>query len=435
MVKIQKKTWLAIILISLCGQIAWTVENMLFNVFIQQEFNATLNDIALMVSASALVATLTTLLIGALSDKIGKRKLFISFGYIAWGLSIMAFALLKLEKIHEVFYPKSSLLIQAASLGIALTIIFDCVMTLFGSSANDACFNAWLTDITSEGNRGKVEGINSAMPLIAVLFVFGFNMLIEQSSAHWQILFLSIGALAIIVGIISIFLIKDKDDLKSEGTYFKNIFYGFKISVIKENKVLYIVLLGFLIFSTSVQVFMPYLILYFTNALALENYVLIFAPGIILASVFTFFYGKLIDKLGFFKTTFISIVIYLLGLIVLTIFSNIALVFIGTTLVLSGFLSLTACFNSEIRNNTPITNVGMFQGIRIVVQVLIPMLIGPWIGSLLSGNTKEGAFGVIGDEYTPSRLIFLGALVVALFIFIIIFIYKKMHKENNTSSC
>ena len=45
-------------------------------------------------------------------------------------------------------------LASAASVGVSLTIIMDCVMTFFGSAANDACFNAWLTDSTNETNRG-----------------------------------------------------------------------------------------------------------------------------------------------------------------------------------------------------------------------------------------------------------------------------------------
>jgi MFS family permease len=43
-----------------------------------------------MVAASAVAATLTTVFIGALSDKIGKRKVFICGGYILWGISIFA---------------------------------------------------------------------------------------------------------------------------------------------------------------------------------------------------------------------------------------------------------------------------------------------------------------------------------------------------------
>jgi hypothetical protein len=39
--KLSKKLWFSILLFSLFGQIAWVVENMYFNVFIFQEFQAT----------------------------------------------------------------------------------------------------------------------------------------------------------------------------------------------------------------------------------------------------------------------------------------------------------------------------------------------------------------------------------------------------------
>ena len=72
--KKTKRFWIALVLFSLIGQIAWVVENMYFNVFIYKMFRAGAEDIALMVSASAVSATVTTLFMGALSDRIGKRK-------------------------------------------------------------------------------------------------------------------------------------------------------------------------------------------------------------------------------------------------------------------------------------------------------------------------------------------------------------------------
>ena len=246
-----RKTWLSIVLFSLCGQVAWTIENMLFNVFINEEFGAGTNTIALMVSASAVAATLTTLFMGALSDKIGKRKLFICGGYILWGLSIMGFALLNVETLNSIFGQT----VSAVSLGIGLTIGFDCLMTFFGSTANDAAFNAWMTDISDSSNRGKVEGVNSAMPLIAVLVVFGGKMLVEGNDNKWTIIFLTIGIIVLLVGIIGMFTIKEPQlEVKNES-YFKNIFYGFRPSVIKQNKLLYIFLLGICIFSIAVQIF------------------------------------------------------------------------------------------------------------------------------------------------------------------------------------
>ena len=93
----SKRFWIALFIFSLIGQIAWVVENMYFNVFIYHMFNASQGDIALMVQASAVAATVTTLFIGALSDRLGKRKAFITVGYILWGISILAFAALRID--------------------------------------------------------------------------------------------------------------------------------------------------------------------------------------------------------------------------------------------------------------------------------------------------------------------------------------------------
>jgi MFS family permease len=289
-----------------------------------------------------------------------------------------------------------------------------------------------MTDTTDTTNRGKVEGVNSAMPLIAILVVFGGKMLVEGSPHEWTIIFLTIGIIILLVGILGIFIIKEPQlEVKNEP-YFKNIFYGFRPSIIKKNSLLYIFLLGMCIFSISIQVFMPYLILYFTNTLQLENYVLIFAPAIILAAAFTVFYGKLIDKYGFIKTSIISLSIYLVGLILLGLLTNIVFVFIGTLFMMMGYLSLGACFNASIRDYTPEDKVGLFQGIRIFVSVLIPMLVGPWIGSILSGNTSEGFLGVAGDAYTPSSLIFIAGCVIGLLTFGVIYLVSLKKKgESN----
>ena len=123
--KKSPKFYLALIIFSLVGQVAWVVENMYLNVFIYKMFNASAESISAMVAASAIAATVMTLLIGALSDKIGKRKLFICGGYILWGISIWSFAAIRMDVINALFPAVAS----AASLGVTLVIITDCVMT------------------------------------------------------------------------------------------------------------------------------------------------------------------------------------------------------------------------------------------------------------------------------------------------------------------
>jgi MFS family permease len=418
----RNRFWIALIVFSLMGQIAWVVENMYFNVFIYHMFHATENDIALMVQASAVAATLTTLFIGALSDRLGKRKAFITFGYIAWGVSILLFAALRVDWIEQLFPAAAGKTAKAASIGIALVIAFDCLMTFFGSTANDACFNAWLTDSTDETNRGKAEGVNAMMPLLAILVVFGGTMWAEKdNAAHWTILFLIIGGIVLVTGILGFFLIDEPErrDAPQDG-YLRTLFYGFRPRVIRENPDLYLTLLGFTVFGISIQVFMPYLILYYTEALHLDNYVLVMAPAIVLAAVATVLYGRVYDRIGYRKSLVPSLAVLLLGYAVLFLFNGVALVFAGSLLMMCGYLCGMAVFGARIRDCTPDGMAGRFQGLRIIGQVLIPGMIGPEIGKLV----LAGAQKVTNDDGTlsfiPNANIFLWAGIVLLPIAVLI---------------
>ena len=423
------KFFAALVIFSLTGQVAWVVENMYFNVFIYEMFSASAQAISLMVAASAIAATLTTIIIGALSDKIGKRKLFICGGYILWGLSIGAFSLIRLD-ILQPLVPAG---ISAASVGISLVIILDCVMTFFGSSANDAAFNAWLTDSTDSSNRGAAEGINAMMPLVAILVVFGGFMAFDLSkSDSWTIIFLVIGAAVLVIGVLGIFLIHDETEKSEENqNYFKNIIYGFRPSVIKENKTLYVTFAAFSIFGISIQVFMPYLILYYSVSLKMDDYVLIMAPAIIVASVVTALYGRLYDKIGFNRSALPSIAILMLGYVILFFFKNTALVFVGSLLMMSGYLAGMAVFGAFIRDNTPQNKAGMFQGLRIVSQVLIPGIIGPYIGAFVLRNAEkvENSDGTF--SFIPNQNIFLAAFIVAILVCITLFAISKIKNKEN----
>ena len=77
---------------------------------------------------------------------------------------------------------------------------------------------------------------------------------------------------------------------------------------------------------------------------------------------------------------------------------------------------LSACLQGLIRDHTPAHKAGQFQGIRILFQVLLPMVTGPYIGSAVirhGGETYE-ELGVMKEVPTPE--IFIAAALVLLLI-------------------
>ena len=427
--KLGKRFWASMLIFGLVGQVAWVVENMYFNVFIYKMFHATAAEISLMVSASSVAATVTTILMGALSDRVGRRKLFICLGYLLWGVSILSFALIRVD----VLTPIAGSVAGACSLGISLVIVMDCVMTFFGSAANDAAYNAWLTDRGDETNRGRIEGFNSMMPLVSILVVFGGFMGFNLDKAEsWTAIYLIIGGVVLLIGVLGFFLIDDAPDkVDTTGSYWGKVFYSFRPSVIAGNKLLYAVLGCFAIFGISIQSYMPYLILYYEQSLGMKDYVLVMAPAIIIAAIVTAFYGRVYDSKGFQASVTTSVTALMAGYIVLYFTRSTIPVFIGSLLMMIGYMTSMAVFGAMIRDRIPAQKAGQFQGVRIIGQVLIPGLLGPTLGAAILRNADTIVNSDGTTSFLPHKGIWVGALGVALVLWVALaFVFRAAKKKQ-----
>ena len=304
--KISIRSWLSFIIIGLAGQLAWAVENMYLNQFIfylDQEGDSYLSLISITVACSAIMACLTTILMGALSDKLGKRKVFIVGGYLLWGISTALFGLIDVNNIHTLFP-----LANAGFVSGVFVIVLDCIMTFFGSTANDACFNSYVTREVNDRDRGKVEGVLSILPLIAMLIIFvGLNGLTTEASGYrWDLFFYIVGGLVLVVGLISVFLIpKEKEEKSDNEGYIRILTNGFKVQTIKDNKLLYLVLIAYFIYGVAIQVYFPYLMVYVEYTCNISNtgeggfltpFAIVMAIALLIGSLLSVIIGFISDK-------------------------------------------------------------------------------------------------------------------------------------------
>ena len=414
---LSRKSWATIIIFGLIGQIAWAIENNEFNLFLFNYIGGTTTDIARMVAWSAGVATITTLVMGTISDRLRHRKLFLCAGYILWGLSVMAFAWISRDNVSK--FVSAEKAVSAAAL---LVIIMDCIMTFFGSTANDASFNSWVTESTDETNRTKVEGVLNAFPLLSMLIVVGAsNVIIEQTG--WPVYFIAVGILVIMCGIAGLFFVEETETVQAENEPFlRSLAYGFRPSVIRQNPLFYTALAALCLYNTATQIFMPYLFIYLNKTLGFDTmtYSLVMAIIVLTASVFAIVLGGKVDLMGRRKMLYLSTAVYSAGLLLAGIVKSPVLFTIIGSVMMGGFVMISIILMSTIRDHTPLEHVGMFQGIRLLAYVLIPMIIGPYIGDLIIHMSDAGTYiNEYGETVSlPVAGVFFAAAAACLLIMI-----------------
>lgn len=457
--KLGIRKWLIFIIVGIAGQFAWCVENMYLNSYIAylnfqapsgEKFDYSLM-IALTTAFSAIVATLTTLIMGTLTDKINKRKIFISVGYIIWGVATASFGLVNVNNANAII-PVS----MSASSAAIMVIVIDCVMTFFGSTSNDAAFNSYLTINTPEEKRAKVEGVMSILPLIAMLIIFvGLNSLTTKDAGYrWDLFFYIIGAIVIFVGISSLFLIPKEDNTlkrKDDKKFFSLLIEGFKPKTIKENKKLYLSLIALFIYGVATQVYFPYLMIYVektsgisnTGDSLITNFAIVMAIALLIGSLLSVVIGYFADKFGKEKMIIPSLVVLMVGLIMMYFmpydFSNDVLKVVYSSLacliMISGYVGIPTVLNSLVRSNIPKEKEGVFMGVKMIFLVALPMCIGPFIGDALNKTYDKSYvddFGV--SNQIPSNINYIVASCILLLIIIpVIMVYVLDKKEKKVN--
>jgi len=375
--KISGRTWAVMVALAVTGQIAWAVENTWFNTFVFDTITPDPRPVSWMVSASAIVATLTTIFIGTLSDrtrsKWGRRKPYILFGYILWGLM-------------TILFPTTSL-IKDISLAVVMVVLLDCLMTFFGSTANDAAFNAWTADVAPADQRGKVEGVlNLSLFIAQLVAIVAAGALIDR--VGYFTFFYVLGGIVMIVGLVAGGALPDHPNenlLQSEKGIWQEIRDIFRLETVRRNSKLFIILISAMLLGVGFQVAFPYMIIYINNYIGVSKteYALVGGVVIIGSAIAALPLGVLADKISKRLMMAVSIVLTCLGCFAFSLARSILLLALAGLAWQMFNMSASIAAMSWLKDLLPEESRGRFLGIRMIFLVLLPMLIGPGIGSAL----------------------------------------------------
>ena len=430
------------------GGVAWNTENMYFNTFITNEIYADVSQAAIlgtmeattavarMVALSAIAAVVTTFIMGALSDKLKNRKMFISVGYILWGIVTAMFGFISKDNIAALFNLSDEIKILGCT--VWFVIIMDIVMTFMGSTSNDAAFQAWVTDVTVPKQRPVVETVLSVAGTISSLAVTGVGSFAQAGTISYKLFFGGLGFVVTLCGIAGLFLLKDPPrtiQAQSSSNYIADLFYGFRPSVIKENSRFYLSLLSFCLAIVAFQVFYPYLLTYVQYVVIPDNGGVenILKPSVIITAVVVviILLACIVTllKLSTKKRglcLLIGVIVLSLGFFILSTSTGIFVILASLVPVVLGNALVNILFSATVKDFTPEGKAGMFQGIRMIFVVMIPMVIGPVIGDKACQYAARTIINEVGAEViVPAKDMFLWAGIVCIFALIPLFFLMK----------
>ena len=140
--------------------------------------------------------------------------------------------------------------------------------------------------------------------------------------------------------------------------------------------------------------------------------------------------GKAQDRIGKLRFAFPAASVMLLGLVGMYFVRRPGGVMAAGIVMMSGYMMLTAALSATIRDWTPADKVGHFQGIRMIFAVLLPMILGPWLGAAVIRGS-DSTYMELGQVKTvPTPGIYLAAAAVLLFAAIPVLLLRKREKES-----
>lgn len=404
--KISRKNWALIWILGMAGQICWNVENSWFNTFVYDKIAPDPAIVAWMVGVSATLTTFSTFLFGTWSDRLGKRRPFIGFGYILWGVFTVVFG-------TSQFLPKSTLLLAAG-----FVVLADAVMSFFGSMGNDGGFNAWTTDISTEHNRGRVGGVLAVMPVLATIFGAVVSGIIIQAIDFFAF-FTLMGALVAAMGVLSLLALKDSPELKPkrDGMSFVRQFLSvFRFRTVTENKELFWVFVVMAVYFIGFNVYFPYITIYFVNYLGMDygETGIIQGIGLLAAAALTIPAARFIDQGRIPVVILVALAANTVGLVVVSLTGSIAVLLAGVFGAGIGYVLVLQSLTAWIKNLYPSGQRGQFEGVKQIFFVCVPMVAGPAIGTFIINQfgRQQIVNGVAGMVPTPMLFLVSAALTL-----------------------
>lgn len=339
-----------------------------FNTFLVHVLELEEFYVTIMVSLSAAMGFISQVILGTLSDntrtKYGRRRLFLLFGSVVAGISMIMFAF---------------------SNNFLLCIIIDVIIIGPTTNAYIVAGRSLIPDLVEKKKRGRANGIINILGNVGLLIALIFFLLANElfavpnpngtgtiipRSGH-LFLFMIGGLTLLFCGVIGFIFIREKpvSELPPKQKFFQSLKETFNIDALTKHREFFKFFVALTVFRAGISTIMPFLFIYIFG-LGLSTLELLLAIGLSFPILFfiLLYLGKLVDKFGRKRFLPLVIMVSCIGLffVPFTIEGdkiNLVLVYFSFPFVIVSLLGLISPINAWSQDLLPEAKRGQFTGI------------------------------------------------------------------------
>ena len=309
---------------------------------------------------------------------------------------------------------------------------------------NDIGFNAWINDHMTPENSGSLGAALAVQPVIGTIAGTILGGLLIGSNDNYMRLFIVIGGSVILLGLLSLFAMKDVETLRPsvKGSFSEQFFSIFNIKEYLKHRELVYVNLMLAVYFISFNVYFSHLgnfMIYYLGFTA-DTMGLIEGVGLLIAMFTTIPAIRLIQADKSSLIILVAIIINSIGLLIIGLFVSPANVnpatiwnphlLAGVLFVGIGYILFLQTITVWSKRLYPEDARGQFEGIRIIFYVLIPMVVAPLISNPIIKKSGEFVDEYGFTEYLPTNSVFLAGVIIVLLTLIPLIAATKEHKKT-----
>ena len=162
--------------------------------------------------------------------------------------------------------------------------------------------------------------------------------------------------------------------------------------------------------------------------LRIDDYPLVLASVLIGAAVISIIGGRVLDRIGPSRGILPVVGAYVVGLLAMFAARGMPAVIGAGIVLMSGFMLGVAAISATVRNLTPPDRAGQVQGLRMVFAILVPMVLGPFIGAAVITGADETYVDLGVVRQVPTPWIFPAAAAVVVLIVLPVALLRRRER-------